>query len=82
MYVNKDGQREGPMPLELVLALADAGDLSSDTKVMEEATGSWMTLAEAQQQQQQQPAPAPKVQMLHPSWAEQWRSAQAADNRT
>ena len=86
VYVNKDGQREGPMPLELVLALADAGDLSSDTKVMEEATGSWMTLAEAQQQQQQQqqqqPAPAPKPQTLHPSWAEQWRPAQSADNRT
>ncbi len=72
------------MPLELVLALQDAGDLSSDTKVMEQGTGRWMTLAEAQQQQQQQqqPAVAPKSQPLHPSWSEQWRPAQAPDNRT
>ena len=46
--------------------------------------GCWMTLTEAQQQQQQQPAPtpAPKPQTLQPTWAEQWRAAQAADNRT
>ena len=52
MYVSKDGLQEGPVPLELVLALLDAGDLGSDAKVMDDATGCWMTLTEAQQQQQ------------------------------
>ena len=85
IYVNKDGLQEGPVPLELVLALLDAGDLASDSKVMDDATGCWMTLTEAQQQQQQPApaaAPAPKPQTLQPTWAEQWRAAQAADNRT
>ncbi len=96
VYVNANGGQEGPVPLELVLALQDAGELSSDTEVMEEGTGRWMTLREAQQQQQQpqqqhdqqqqqqqqQQQPAPKPQALHPSWTEQWRPAQAADNRT
>jgi hypothetical protein len=83
MYVSKDGLQEGPVPLELVLALMDAGDLGSDAKVMDDATGCWMTLTEAQQQQQQPaPTPAPKPQTLQPTWAEQWRAAQAADNRT
>ena len=88
MYVSKDGLQEGPVPLELVLALLDAGDLGSDAKVMDDATGCWMTLTEAQQQQQQQQqqqhvaTPAPKPQTLQPTWAEQWRAAQAADNRT
>ena len=81
------------MPLEQVLALQDAGDLSGDTKVMEQGTGRWMTLSEAQHQQQQQeeqqqqeqqhqPTAAPKSQPLHPSWSEQWRPAQAPDSRT
>ncbi len=87
VYLNNDGQQEGPMPLELVLALQDAGDLSCDTKVMEEGSGRWTTLGEAQQQEQQQQQRqqqqlAPKPQTVHPSWSEQWRPAQAADNRT
>jgi hypothetical protein len=93
LFVNNDGAQEGPMPLELVLALQDAGDLSGNTKVMEQGTGRWMTLSEAQHQQQQQqeqqqqeqqhqPTAAPKSQPLHPSWSEQWRPAQAPDSRT
>ena len=89
VYVNSHGQQEGPMPLELVLALHDAGDLNADTKVMEEGTERWMTLGKAQQQHQQQQQQqqqheqtAPKPQALQPSWSEQWRPAQSADNRT